>query len=186
MAEYFDIRTPEGKLTGVVKERNAVHRDGDWHGASHIWIWRKDAAGEVELILQLRAPQKDSYPDCYDISSAGHLDAGEDYLTGAVRELSEELGIDAKPEEMQFIGWMTEDASEVFNGRPFINREVDALYLYHCSKEPEEFVLQPDEVSKVIWMKADDIMVQAESGSLKHCLRLDEVKRAITAAREQA
>ena len=27
--EYFDIRTPDGKVTGKIKERSLVHRDGD-------------------------------------------------------------------------------------------------------------------------------------------------------------
>lgn len=39
--ELFDIRTPQGAPTGDVKERSAVHRDGDWHGTDHIWLVRK-------------------------------------------------------------------------------------------------------------------------------------------------
>ena len=34
--EYFDIRTPDGKVTGKIKERSLVHRDGDLHGTSQI------------------------------------------------------------------------------------------------------------------------------------------------------
>ena len=40
--EYFDIRTPDGKVTGKIKERSLVHRDGDLHGTSHIWLVRKN------------------------------------------------------------------------------------------------------------------------------------------------
>jgi len=32
-------------------------------------------------------------PNCWDSSAAGHVDAGEDYLACAIRELEEELGI---------------------------------------------------------------------------------------------
>jgi 16S rRNA (adenine1518-N6/adenine1519-N6)-dimethyltransferase len=32
-------------------------------------------------------------PERWDSSAAGHVDAGEDYLTAAVREIGEELGI---------------------------------------------------------------------------------------------
>ena len=34
--EMFDVRTPQGDRTGEVKERSAVHRDGDRHGTAHI------------------------------------------------------------------------------------------------------------------------------------------------------
>ena len=39
--EMFDVRTPQGDPTGEVKERSAVHRDGDWHGTAHIWLVRR-------------------------------------------------------------------------------------------------------------------------------------------------
>lgn len=38
-----------------------------------------------------------------DISSAGHLSAGDDSLSGAIRELKEELNLDVDKEELQFI-----------------------------------------------------------------------------------
>lgn len=34
--ELFDILTPDGKPTGIVKERSIVHTGGDLHGTSHI------------------------------------------------------------------------------------------------------------------------------------------------------
>ena len=102
--EYLDIRTKDGKITGEVKERDKVHEDGDIHGTSHVWIARKNKEGQRELLLQKRSADKDAYPGCYDISSAGHLPAGQEYLPSALRELYEELGIEAKEEELIFLG----------------------------------------------------------------------------------
>ena len=90
--EYFDIRTPDGKVTGKIKERSLVHRDGDLHGTSHIWLVRKNTENAWEVLLQKRSACKDSHPGEYDISSAGHLPAGQDFLESALRELEEELG----------------------------------------------------------------------------------------------
>ncbi len=74
--ELFDIRDPEGNITGRVRERSLVHMDGDIHGTAHVWIVRQGKEGRYELLLQKRASCKDSYPGCYDISSAGHVQAG--------------------------------------------------------------------------------------------------------------
>ena len=49
--------------------------------------------GRWQVLLQKRSENKDSFPGLLDISSAGHLDPGETYESGAWRELSEELGI---------------------------------------------------------------------------------------------
>ena len=102
--EYFDIRNEDGSLTGQIKARSRVHEDGDIHGTSHVWIVRRNNGGECELLLQKRSAGKDAYPGCYDISSAGHLPAGQEFLPSALRELYEELGIRAEKEDLIFLG----------------------------------------------------------------------------------
>lgn len=34
--EYFDVLDENGNKTGIIKLRNEVHRDGDWHKEVHI------------------------------------------------------------------------------------------------------------------------------------------------------
>ena len=46
-----------------------------------------------KYLLQLRAVHDKSYPNCWDFSAAGGVDANETYLDGANRELFEEIGI---------------------------------------------------------------------------------------------
>ena len=60
--------------------RSAVHRDGDYHRAVHVWIY---AESTQELLLQRRADCKDSWPGLWDISSAGHISAGDSSLITA-------------------------------------------------------------------------------------------------------
>ncbi|RWW44042.1 hypothetical protein BHE74_00050230, partial [Ensete ventricosum] len=57
-----------------------VHRDGDYHRAVHVWIYSESTQ---ELLLQKRADCKDSWPGQWDISSAGHISAGDSSLLSA-------------------------------------------------------------------------------------------------------
>lgn len=82
MAEYFDLLSPTGEPLGITKERNAVHRDGDWHPSVHIFVIQGD-----RVLLQRRKWDKESFPGKLDLACTGHVDAGEDYLTAARREL---------------------------------------------------------------------------------------------------
>jgi 16S rRNA (adenine1518-N6/adenine1519-N6)-dimethyltransferase len=74
-----------------------------------------------ELYLQKRSIWKDRNPARWDSSAAGHVDAGEDYLTAARRELHEELGIEAP--ELTSIGRLTPSETtgwefiEIYKGR---------------------------------------------------------------------
>ena len=72
-----------------------VHEDGSLHPTVHTWIVRSNDKSGYDLLLQKRSECKDSNPGCWDISSAGHVEAGHGYLESAIRELKEELGIDA-------------------------------------------------------------------------------------------
>lgn len=81
MKEYFDIRDSAGNPTGEVKARSLVHRDGDIHGTSHVWLVRKNKKSGYDVLLQKRSDNKDSFPGCYDISS-GRTSAGRSRLQG--------------------------------------------------------------------------------------------------------
>ena len=85
--EYIDLLDENGNKLNTRKKRTEVHRDGDWHKSVHIWIINKNS----EILLQRRAADKDSDPNMLDISCAGHLSSGDDSITGAIRELKEEL-----------------------------------------------------------------------------------------------
>lgn len=61
--------------------RRDVHRDGDYHRAVHIWIY---AESTRELLLQQRGHPEDPMSGHWDISSAGHVSAGESSLEAAM------------------------------------------------------------------------------------------------------
>ena len=93
--ELFDIVDENGNPTGDKVSRSEAHAKGIRHRTAHIWVIR-DNEGKKEVLLQKRALNKDSFPGKYDTSSAGHIQAGDEPLESALRELSEELGIEAK------------------------------------------------------------------------------------------
>lgn len=140
--EYLDILDENGNKTGKIKLRNEVHRDGDWHKAVHIWIINNKG----DILLQRRCASKDSHPNMLDISSAGHLQAGDDSLTGAVREIKEELNLDISPNELQFITTLKRKSNKS------INNEFDDLYILRTNKKIEEMQFQKEEISEIFFV----------------------------------
>ena len=134
--EYFDVLDENGIKTGKIKLRSDVHKDGDWHKAVHIWILNKNG----DILLQRRCATKDSSPNMLNISSAGHLSAGDDSLTGAIRELKEELNLDVKPEELNFIKTIKRTSKKYASA--FINNEFDDLYILITDKKITEMKYQ--------------------------------------------
>jgi len=143
--EYFDILDENGNKTGKIKLRSEVHRDGDWHKVVHIWILNKDG----DVLLQRRCASKDSYPNMLDISSAGHLSAGDTSLEGALRELKEELNLDVKAEELQLIKTLKKSLRVTEN---FINSEFADVYILITDKKIDDMKFQEDEISEIFFV----------------------------------
>lgn len=174
--ELFDVLTPDGEKTGVVRERGVAHRDGSPHATAHIWIARKNQESGYDLLLQKRSAGKDSYPGCYDISSAGHVAAGDDYLESAIRELSEELGITASPDQLHFAGIHKGWFEDVFYGRPFRDYEFSYVYIYQEPVDMDHLKLQPEEVESVRWMDFETCLANVRTQGMPTCIYEDELE----------
>lgn len=155
--EMFPLCDEDGNFTGELKERTAVHRDGDLHGGSHIWIIEKHA-GVTRVLLQKRSDDKDSFPGCYDCSCAGHVDAGENFLSTAIRELKEELSIDAREEELEFLFKQRVGGEYNFYGERFANNEVNFVYLLKKNVDIEKLTFQKEEIQGLCWKNADEVL----------------------------
>ncbi len=173
--ELLDIRNEDGSLTGMTRERAAAHETGALHGTSHVWIARQTPEGP-KLLLQKRSEDKDSFPGCYDISSAGHLPAGSDFLPSALRELHEELGINARAEDLLPIGVHRGDYTGSFYGRNYHNREYSKVYLYRKPVRIEDLTLQKGEVDSVRWFPLSEVLKAAHTQNPDFCLQEDEVQ----------
>lgn len=171
--EFFDVLDESGNITGRIKERSLVHEDGDWHRTVHIWVVRKTKRG-FDVLLQKRSEDKDSFPGCYDISSAGHVDAGEGYLETAQREIFEELGIEASGDDLRKIGMHKGSMRSKFYGRPFLNQEISAVYLYEKPIDIKDLKIQKEELDGVVWMDYRTCQRKMKSKRWKHCIFKEE------------
>ena len=150
MEEYFDILDEAGKPTGLSLPRSQVHREGQWHRAVHIWVvdeWER-------ILLQQRAFNKDSNPGLWDISSAGHISAGQQSREAAVSELGEELGLIVDSERLQFLFADRDEA--VLNGGSFIDHEFHDIYLLRLQAGETRLVKpDPGELAGVRWISPE-------------------------------
>jgi len=173
LKEYLDVVTENGILTGETIDRETAHLTGIWHRTSHLWLLRKKN-NAIQVLLQKRAALK-SFPGCYDISSAGHIPAGEDYIPSALRELREELGISAEAEELICCGDRTIIWDDVFFGKPYHDRQYTRVFFMWKELEETEFRLQEEEVESVCWMELDQCIKGVEKNLFPHCIEPEEL-----------
>lgn len=143
MEEIFDVYTRDGKYLGT-KTKKFCH--GENPGVYHkpVWIWIINSKNEI--LVQKRAACKKNHPNKWDMPSAGHVDAGEKIIDGAIRETFEELGVKTMAEDYEFICEYIDDKSY----------EIAQVYLLNLDLNIDEFKLQQEEVAEVKWLTFDD------------------------------
>ena len=183
--ELLDIVNEDGIPTGEIIERSIAHEQGIRHRTSHVWLLRKRNE-KIQVLLQKRSADKDSYPECYDISSAGHIPSGVDFVPSALRELKEELGITANEGELIYCGQRSFHYENVFHGKPFVDEQVSNVYVLWRDVEPSELNLQAEEVEEVIWMDFDYCIEGVKNNCFPNCIRMEELEMLIGVVKENS
>ncbi len=148
--ELLDVVEATGAPLGRAG-REEVHRRGLWHEVFHCLVVRPDPPARV--VLQRRRRAARAFPGQLDLTVTGHLAAGEQPLDGR-REISEELGIEVRPEQLVPLGvrLLADDAGE---GR---NRERAHAYLLPDDRPLTAYPLDPSEVEGLVELTVADLL----------------------------
>jgi isopentenyldiphosphate isomerase len=168
--EQLDIFDENMNHIGTAS-REEVHRKGYWHRTFYCWLVSQD--GDTQYILfQKRHPNKDVYPNVFDVTVAGHLLAGEEPRDG-VREIEEELGLIVAKEDIVLVGVDKEASVE----EVLIDKEFFYSFLYESNLPLDAYRLQEEEVTGIIKMEIGQA-IQLFSGKIHTSrasgMRLDE------------
>ncbi len=179
--EMLAVFHEDGTPADTAVSRTKAHEKGILHGASHIYIYRFAADGSIEILLQRRSAGKDSFPNCLDTSSAGHVEAGMGFDDTARKELNEELGLVVSPNALRYAFTQRIHQVNDFHGKLFDDREINRVYLLEYDVDPATLHLQAEEVSTVVWMDSAEILQRLEAGDREFCLDKEEYRRVLSA-----
>ena len=156
--EKLDILDEKGNKTGEIALKGDAHAKGLWHRAVHIWF----VNSKGELLLQHRSASKRAYPSCWDISVAGHVSAGENSITSAIRETEEEIGLMLKPEDFILIGTLAKQ--DILNDRTYLDNEFEDIYIVKKDVEISSLKMQLEEVDDLRFISKEELQQWVAEG----------------------
>ena len=154
--EYFDVIDSHGDFTNEIASRKECHEKGLWHKAIVVQIISTD---NKRVLLQKRSANKRMWPNLWDVASGGHVLAGELGYQAGIREAKEELGVDLKRDELEFIGATTSENIQ----KDIINRHYNEYYIVHKDIDLNDITIQEDEVQEVKWFNVEELKKRVDN-----------------------
>ena len=147
--ELVDLYNEDRIPLGRTAERSGPKNPGELRLVVHVCVF--DSQGR--LLIQQRAKKKYVWPELWDVSIGGGVDAGETSRHGAEREFQEELGY-----RLDLTGVrpsVTVNFPEGFDDFYIVRRDLDLSCL----------TLQREEVAGVRWASLTEVLAMHASGA---------------------
>ena len=115
-------------------------------GGVVVFLYRINFDGELEFLWQARSMEVDRDSGYYDTSTSGHVNLGETPVEASIRELKEEIGAKIETSELKFVTSVSVDQNTMA-----------WMYLVDWTGRPDKFIFDDGEVSKVKWIRYDEM-----------------------------
>lgn len=146
--EFNDVYDKDRNLIGKIHKRGTPWGPGEYGLVVCVWVYD----GKGHLLLTRRAKGK-SFAGTWE-NSGGAAKAGESSRQAIARELFEETGIQAEPEEFELLD---------------TDQDKNMFYDHYCLKRTvrlKEIVLLPGETDDVMWASFGKVRWMIRAGKI--------------------
>ena len=160
--EYLDIYDENKVFTGrkIERDNSAQIKEGEYYLYVQCWI----VNDEGKILLTQRS--KGRLHEGWWEPTGGCVTAGEDSITGIIRELEEEIGVKVKPEELNFIKTKKE------------KRKIRSCFrdIYYIRKNIpiSDLNVDPVEVCDAKWVSINELSKMLENKEMSPWLKFFE------------
>ena len=140
--EIIEVFDCDNNSLGYGVPREQIHEEKLWHRHVSAWIMNNDGM----ILMQRRSLTKKKNPGIWS-KTGGHVEYGEDVLTGIKREIFEEIGLDV--EKIELVKIFKIDSKE---------KNYCYSYIVFTNKLEFEFILQKEEVESVKYFSIEELI----------------------------
>lgn len=150
MSELWDLYNEKREKTGETLLRGMPVPPNRYHLVVSVWIVNEQG----EYLLSQRHSNK-QYP-LYWECTGGSVLAGEDSISGAIREVKEELGVSLDTGQGMLIYQTQRERTQDFYD----------VWMFRADIDISQLILQETEVLGAQWVKPDELLNMYKTGKL--------------------
>ena len=158
--ELWDLYNERRELTGIDHIRGEEIPQGYYHLVVHVWIRN----GKGEYLISQRSADRPAFPLMWECVGGSVL-KGEDSLSGALREVKEEVGLSLPRDGGRLI---SSTVGRVINGVKFSDIVDVWLFEYDGAVSLED--AETNEVAQTVWLNKAQIKELFDSGNMVNTL----------------
>jgi len=158
--EVWDLYNENRELVGRDHIRGEEIPEGCYHLVVHAWI--RNSKGE--FLISQRSADRKSFPLMWECVG-GSVTKGEDSLTGALREIEEEVGLVLPAEKSKLI---KTEIRKYVDGVRFA--DILDVWLFDYEGEVDLSKATTKEVAQTKWMTKDEMREYLDAGKFVHTL----------------
>ena len=160
MPEIWDLYNERRELIGRDQVRGESIPQGCYHLVVHIWIRNKKG----EYLISQRSADRPKNPLKWECVGGSVL-KGEDSITGALREIEEEVGLKFSPADGKVIRTIT---GRVIDGKQL--PDIVDVWLFEYNGPVDLSAATTKEVAQTVWMTKQQIKALYERGDFVRTL----------------
>ena len=149
--ELWDVLDKERNLTGETMERGWLKK-GQFHLIVNVWIQND----EGKFLISKRTGNK-RWPHLWGCT-IGSAIKGDDSITTALKETTEELGITLNEKE----GYLFKEYINYVNDDKDCGEFID-VYIFNQNVNLKDIILQEEETVDVMWASKEEILTMMEN-----------------------
>lgn len=158
MEEVDVLAPPMFEPNGEVMTATQAILSGRWLGSANVWVYRQNN-GQLEFLYQEREPNSPWMPGKLDVAAGGYYNKGEcatpqTRRQGALRELTEELGLRVASERLQHL---TRRLNVGISQKGNERKSCCDIYSLEVTNN-DAIQIDGVEVVAICWIKLQDIM----------------------------
>ncbi len=131
------------------------------HGDIHVCIRDRCGGGNTLFLLSIkgkRSPNKDTFPEKWEIGVAGHVESGDESRPTAVREVAEELGVICVEKDLRFLGCVPMEQACMGGCNCFEDVRVQPLMCCEAAKIGRGQITQVSYQAKINMARGRDLL----------------------------
>lgn len=167
---FIEVCDTDGNGTGQTYSYDTIHRQGLWHKGVRVYVLNSKG----EFLIQRRGQYVHTFPNVYESTASGHVDAGASSAGTAIKELREETDIIAKEEELVFVGSVEDKFTE--QDGTIINNEIDDVYIIHKDFDIHALPKTSYEIEEFRVFDAKEFLEKGKNGDKSIIYRPNEFK----------